>query len=117
MQHFLVTGSRDWDDIETITNALAQVYRSHGPITLMHGDCRGADTIASNIWKSWGFLVEACPADWEKYGKRAGFIRNSSMVDTNPIGVLAFMRDKSKGTQMTIDLCIARSIPVRVYSP
>ena len=42
------------------------------------------------------------PADWNKFGKSAGFIRNQQIVDNSDI-IIAFQLNKSKGTQDTIN--------------
>ena len=46
----------------------------------------------------------------DKYGKRAGFIRNCEMVDCCD-GVVVFWDGKSKGTKHTIDYASKRGKP------
>jgi hypothetical protein len=82
----MVTGSRDWTELSVIRMALAAFYPGRtgdwlAP-TIVHGDARGADRMASEIAKRMGYGVEAHPADWERHGKRAGPIRNREMLDS-----------------------------------
>lgn len=116
MDRFLVAGSRTWTDFNMIEAALLPVYQHYGPVILIHGDCKGADTIANSFWVQWNLPSEAYPADWENHGKRAGYLRNKQMIDLQPIGMLAFIKGPSVGTRMTMKLCHDRSIPVATYS-
>lgn len=70
---------------------------------VIHGDCRGPDHWGRD-WaqEGWDWIrQEAYPADWDKHGKAAGFLRNSTMVDVCDI-VVAVWDGTSKGTQDTI---------------
>jgi ferredoxin-thioredoxin reductase catalytic subunit len=70
--------------------------------TIIHGGCKGADKISDYIASKLGFSVVFYRANWQKYGKAAGPIRNQWMLDDNPDLdlVLAFTHDikKSRGT-------------------
>lgn len=48
----LVTGSRDWTDGSTIRVVLASLADRNRTAILVHGDCRGADWIARDIWRT-----------------------------------------------------------------
>ncbi len=77
----LVTGDREWDDYQTV---LSELEKFSAPETvLIHGACRGADIICAEIATALGFVVKAFPADWEKFGKGAGPIRNQQMITEN----------------------------------
>lgn len=98
----LITGSRTWDDRETILDALAE-HTKFGDV-LISGACpQGADRLCEDLWYEGG-AIERHPADWNKHGKRAGFIRNSEMVNLGADICLAFIRDGSKGASMTANL-------------
>lgn len=47
---------------------------------LMHGAARGADTVAAEWAQDRAVMELAHPADWDRYGKRAGPIRNAEML-------------------------------------
>lgn len=109
-----MTGSRTWDDHETIRRALEDV--AEPGIELIVGDARGADQIAATVATELGWDVYVFGADWDRHGRAAGPIRNREMLDTQPDVVLAFQRDRSKGTQDTVDEATRRGIEVRIWS-
>jgi len=116
----LVTGSRDWDDRETIKQALreaAQGFHMEN-VTVIHGHCpTGADHLAEHYAATWlGLSVERHPADWNRYGKSAGFRRNAEMVQSRPDICLAFIKGGSRGATHCADLAEKAGIPVRRYT-
>ena len=111
----LVTGSRDWTDRDAIRDALSAIDGNCDPadsLTLVHGAARGADSIAADIAANIGWNVEAHPADWERHGKRAGFIRNEEMVKLGADVCLAFIKDGSRGAMMCAGLAEKAGISV-----
>ena len=112
----LVTGSRDWDDAKTIAETLKYEFiinNRNKNMILVTGACpTGADLLAEQAWHAQGFAIERHPADWQRYGKGAGFIRNQHMVDLGANVCYAFLRNGSKGTQHCIDRAQLAGIPV-----
>lgn len=90
----LVTGDRDWGNPEvygekqaarqrlSLLRALEQLYRAARDTIIVHGDARGADKLAGLIWTelAGSNQVEAHPANWAKYHRAAGPIRNAEML-------------------------------------
>lgn len=93
----LVCGGRSYCDIER----LRAVLDAHPITELCHGDARGADRLAGQWATARRVPVKAYPADWERYGKSAGSIRNAFMLhDFRPDYVIAF-----PGQAGTADMC------------
>lgn len=117
----LVCGGRDFDDLDMFNEVMDKLYVELGyldDLTIIHGAARGADTFAGNWAKSGGFYIEEYPADWEKHGKAAGYIRNAQMLEEGkPDLVIAF--PGGKGTAMMIDLARKAGVEVReiTYEP
>lgn len=97
----LVCGDRNWTDRKKVADRLAILPQD---TIVIHGACRGADQIAGEEAKKLGFIVHEFPADWSKYGKMAGPVRNSQMLAEKPDLVLAFHPNlnESKGTADTV---------------
>lgn len=53
--------------------------------------------------KERGYAVSEHPADWDRYGKSAGYIRNKEMAEEAD-ALMAFWDGKSRGTMHMINL-------------
>jgi hypothetical protein len=108
----LVCGGRDYDDRERVYFVLDEYHRKHGISVLIHGAAKGADSLAASWAEARSIPVEAYPAKWKEYGRRAGFLRNTEMLHTGkPDAVIAF--PGRKGTKMMCD--IAEEAGKKVY--
>lgn len=84
--------------------------------TVVHGHCpTGADAMADFIANKLGLTVERHPADWKRYKRAAGPIRNKEMVDLGADVCYAFVMPGSKGTINGISLAEKAGIPVVIY--
>lgn len=109
----LVCGGRDYNDKAKIYRVLDMLFQStERPLVIIHGMARGADLIAGEWANDNNVDVYEFPAEWDKYNKRAGFVRNKQMLDEgNPHLVIAF--PGGIGTKMMIDLANAYKVPMK----
>lgn len=116
-KRIIITGSRNWTDHSVIERALERATSDtpDGKIVIVHGGARGADSIADEIAAGWGLRIEVFKADWDRYGKAAGFIRNKAMAVAGGDICLAFPLGESRGTRMMMDLAKKHHIPLEVY--
>ena len=114
MFRLLITGSREWSDVEVIVREL-KFFADKGEVTLVSGNCPdGADAIAEEVAIGLGWTLERHPADWKKNGKKAGFVRNAEMVDSGADACVAFILDESAGASNTVVKAKIKKIPTKV---
>jgi len=113
----IICGGRDWGQglsaeyqltLELLVSICAKAH-------IIHGGCRGADMMADDIVRQLGGkdpIVYA--ADWIRYGRPAGPIRNKRMIKDNPVAVIAFHNNlmHSKGTRNMLGLAISAKTPL-----
>ena len=97
-----IVGGRDLNDYTLLANT---IFSSLCPIDfiteIVSGGAKGVDTLVGNFAENNGIPLKVFPAEWNKYGKSAGFIRNQTIVDNCDM-VLAFWNGESRGTDNTI---------------
>lgn len=110
----LICGSRTWVD-RVIVNAVldglhAEVTSWNGTLFIIEGGAKGADRIAQDWAKGTGVDLWTCPAEWDTYGKRAGYLRNTRMlVEGKPDLIVAF--GHGRGTDMMVELAKKAKVP------
>ena len=111
----LVCGDRNWTDAALIH---AELKKRPNVRLLIHGAAPGADTLAGKAAVECGIRVKAIPADWKRYGRAAGPIRNAAMLKEIPHLVLAFHDDikHSKGTKNMIAQAYKAGVPYKLIS-
>jgi len=113
MFRVIVAGGRDFFNYELLESKLNRILQNiTDEIVIVCGMARGADTLGERYAKANGIRVEYYPADWNKYGKSAGYIRNEQMAK-NADALIAFWDGKSKGTKNMIDLAEKYRLNIR----
>ena len=101
---------------------------SYGMNVLIEGCARGADHAAESFGRDKAshdenFVLREFPAEWDKYGKAAGPIRNHQMLDallsykdTHLLTIIAFHDNisASRGTKNMITIAEAAGITATV---
>ena len=87
----LVCGGRNYNDREHMFSILDRIHQRSGISVIIHGAARGADSLAGQWAQARNIRCDTYPADWNRDGKQAGFIRNRQMLnDSQPDAVVAF---------------------------
>lgn len=120
----LVCGGRYFNDRDLVFYALDHVERERGPIIgLVHGYASGADTLA-DLWMCYTIAYEDIekgkslrwlsrkPADWQRYGRSAGPIRNRRMLEAHPGIELVIALPGGHGTADMIACARNKGLPV-----
>jgi len=111
-----IVGSRSFNDYGTLKAVIEMTCQTYGIEidTIVSGGARGTDRLGEMFAKEKGYETLIFPADWDKYGKRAGFIRNVEIID-NCDACIAFWDGESHGTKHDIELCQEKNKPCYVY--
>lgn len=124
----IIAGSREFNDYNMLSETLMKyledidstdIVNDTSQIKFISGTVRGADVLGEQFAYTWGYDVIKFPADWDRLGKRAGYVRNAEMTkyaiaDGNYGVLIAFWDGKSKGTKHMIDLAKKNGLGVHI---
>ena len=113
MFRVIVAGSRDFSDYPLLCRTLDHLLSCQTDIVVVCGKARGADTLGEQYAKAHGYQIDYYPADWKKFGKAAGYLRNKQMAE-NADALVAFWDRQSRGTRHMIELAKQHGLKVRV---
>ena len=110
----IVAGTRTGIPRDAVLDILTQEINITEELIIVSGGARGVDTYG----EQWAALnnvdVTRFPADWARYGKSAGFIRNAQM-GRYADGLFAFWDSKSRGTAHMIGIMEDLKKPVAIF--
>lgn len=121
----LIAGSRSWSDYTHIRQVMDDVMDMQveigDPITeVISGTASGADQLGERWAAARNLTISRYPANWNRDGRAAGYIRNKEMVDSlDPKCdmVVVFWDGESRGSQHTITLSETKGVCHRVVTP
>lgn len=112
----LVCGGRDYGLTTEQRNKIYRVLNSllaRPDLEIISGMAKGVDSVAADWAVVHMVKLHEFPANWDKYGKSAGYIRNKQMLDEGePHLVIAF--PGGKGTAMMVDLARKANIAAEI---
>jgi predicted Rossmann fold nucleotide-binding protein DprA/Smf involved in DNA uptake len=112
----IIAGSRGFSNYKLLReqcNKFLREKRKTNNIVVVSGHARGADTLGEKYAQDEGFALEIYPAQWDKFGKRAGYRRNEQMAEVAD-ALIAFWDGSSRGTKHMIDIMNEKNLLVRV---
>lgn len=120
MENFkvIIAGSRGFSNYKLLKekcNEYLREKRKEYNIIIISGGARGADTLGEKYAQDEGFSLEVFPANWNKFGKSAGFRRNEQMAEVAD-ALIAFWDGKSHGTKHMIEIMENKKLLVRVVN-
>lgn len=109
----IIAGSRDG---VTFRDVIEAIQKSSFNITeVVSGTARGADRLGEVWAETHDIPIKQFPANWNKYGKSAGYRRNAEMSEYAD-ALIAIWDEESKGTKHMIDLAKKKELEVFIYS-
>lgn len=109
-----VTGSRTFNDYAWLERCLLRSFCVGEIEAVVTGGARGADALAARFARKHGIPLFELGADWERWGRKAGPIRNSSIV-READALAAFWDGVSPGTRDTVAKARRAGLRVEVY--
>jgi hypothetical protein len=97
-----IVGSRTFTDYTYFCKCLLELIFIERINKIISGGARGADSLGERFAKEYGINFDIFVAEWDLFGKSAGFKRNKSIVDESDL-IIAFWDGKSKGTKDTLN--------------
>ena len=120
MVKVIVAGSRTFNDFAYLEKHLMAYFKANAlhrkDVEIISGTAKGADSLGEQFANKYGLKLTKFPADWNQYGKSAGYIRNEEMAKyAKKDGILfAFWDNSSKGTKHMISIASKYSIPTYI---
>lgn len=109
----IIAGGRNFNDYEKLCQVCDKELSKLTEVEIVSGAANGADKLGENYASDNGYPVKQFPADWNRFGKGAGCIRNAPMAEYAD-ALIAFWDGKSIGTKHMIDLANRFNLKVKV---
>ena len=116
MINIVICGSRHFTNYSVLSSALddfLSIFQKE-EICIVSGGCRGADSLALQYAQDRSISYLKYPADWKRFGKSAGIIRNFQMLEIANI-CFGFHDGVSRGTAHMLRISRKKNIRTEVY--
>ena len=111
----IVAGSREFNNYDLLKKSIQENFQRWEVEEIVSGTARGADTLGEQFAKEYDIPVKQFPANWDLYGKSAGYRRNAEMANYAD-ALIAFWNGESKGTMHMINLAKEKNLKVVIIS-
>lgn len=109
----IIAGGRDFNNFSLLMDKCIEIIKLNVEdvkcIRIISGGARGADLLGEQFANITHYELSKFPANWDLYGKSAGYCRNTEMAkfavkDGNRGLLVAFWNGKSRGTKHMFDV-------------
>lgn len=122
MTRIIIAGSRYFTDYSQMSEVLNELFANDidpaDSVEIISGHAPGADTLGEKFAREHKLQLKIFPADWNKYGKAAGPIRNEQMAkyaaEADCGMLIAFPNGESRGTWNMIRLARQYGLQIHV---
>ena len=76
----IIAGDRDFTDYDYLTAKFLQVFEYVRVTEIVSGAARGADRLGEELAAEYDIPLKLFPADWDRYPRAAGLLRNEEMA-------------------------------------
>jgi hypothetical protein len=108
----IIAGGRDFTNEELLKEHCDSILI--GPdFEIVSGTARGADRLGEFYAMERNLPIRRFQPDWDKFGKRAGYLRNEEMAAYADL-LIAFWDERSRGTKHMIDIATTQGLKIHV---
>ena len=111
MFRVIICGGSDFNDYNLLKNKCDYYLKNRiangENVIVVSGGSEGADSLGEKYAKERGFNIERFTANWSKYGKRAGYLKNKQMAEVGN-ACIAFMSSYGENKSAKNMVSIAR---------
>lgn len=111
----IVAGGRTFNDYPLLSSVLGECKLYFPEFEIVCGEARGADSLGKRWALENNVLVKSFPADWDTFGKSAGYKRNAQMAQY-ATHLIAFFNGTSRGTKHMIDLADRSNLSICIVN-
>lgn len=111
----IIAGTRDFNDYSLLSTKCDFILSKTSDIEIVSGTAKGADKLGEKYAEERGYQIKRFPANWDKFGKSAGYKRNKEMAEYSD-ALIAFWDGKSKGTKHMIDLAKENNLKIKIVN-
>ena len=105
----IIAGSREIVDYDLVCRAIEE--SGFEMTEVVSGRARGVDALGEKYALEHDVNLRLFPAEWDKYGKRAGYLRNAKMANYAD-ALVAIWDGFSRGTASMIDLARRKGLKI-----
>jgi hypothetical protein len=109
----IIAGGRNFANYELLCEEVSTLIDGISEVEIVSGGAKGADLLGEHYAIDKDLKVKRFPADWERFGKAAGFKRNAEMAQYAD-SCICFWDGQSKGTGHMIELAKKAGLKVKV---
>ena len=108
-----IVGSRTFNSYRMLKDFIEKNYDINSITHIVSGGAKGADSLGERFAKDYNKEMIVFPAEWDKYGRAAGPLRNIKIIDACDECV-CFWNGYSTGTKHDMKLCREKNKPLKV---
>ena len=116
----ILAGSREFTNYEVFRHWVIKTLSDWGltdpgQIIIVSGGARGTDRMGERFAHENNIELHRFQAQWDKYGKSAGYIRNKEMAVHGDL-LIAFRKGPSVGTNHMINIASEMGLDKQIYN-
>jgi hypothetical protein len=110
----IIAGSRSFNDYKKLCSVCDYMLQNQNGIEIVSGVAFGADKLGELYAKEHGYQITQFFAEWDKFGKSAGYKRNEEMAKYAD-ALIVFWNGQSKGTEHMINLGKQYGLKIKIH--